>query len=137
MANISCALLQPSQRSPEVARSRQLERTRRFDLHYAVRRTCGIDGFKPFLKGFVAARCQADIIIQQDSGDALYYLGPDYPFLLRKDPTEDDILEMIDHACANFDGPIWKEGLDIMREVESRSSGTHVGQEIASMLRQL
>ena len=113
------------------------ERARRFNLHYAVRRTRGIDGFKPFLKGFVAARCQANIIIQQDSGDALYYLGPDYPFLLRKNPTEDDILEMIDHAHANFEGPIWKDGLDIMREIESRSSDMHVGQEIASMLRQL
>ena len=102
-----------------------------------MRHTRGINGFKPFLKGFVAARCQANIIIQQDSGDALYCLSRDSPFLLRKDPTEDDILERLGHAHTNFGNAVYNEGLDIMREIKSRSSDTQMKREITSMAQQL
>jgi hypothetical protein len=116
---------------------RWLGETHRFNLHYAVRHARSNDGFKPFLKGFVAARCQANIIIQRNSGDALYYLGPDYPFLLGAKPTEDDILAMIDHARGSFGGPLWQDGLSTMREIEHRSCDAYVRGEIASMMRQL
>ena len=55
-----------------------------YNCHWIVRRRGKThDGWKPFLKGFVAARCNAVVITGRDDDDALQYLGDDYPFYVR------------------------------------------------------
>lgn len=108
----------------------------RYNVHYAVRQTRRGDIFKPFTKGFTAARCGANIIVEAREGDARYYVGNDYPFLLR-DSSADAVREMIDYVADSFGGPEWNRGLDIMRSVRQRSSREHIGAELRAMLRKL
>lgn len=114
-----------------------LTRTGEFNIHYGVRPTRAGSGFKPFLKGFVAARCKANLVMGRAVSDALEYLGEDYPFLLPEDPTEDQILGVIDDARAAFGGPLWARALERMAEVERRSSDDWVRDEVRAMLAEL
>lgn len=114
---------------------RWIARLPAFNCHYAVRKTRDIDGSKPFLKGFVAARYRCNMIIQRGAGDADLYLGPDYPFLLPPDPKVKDIAEMIAFAKECYGGPEWVRGLAVMRDVRHRSDLRFVGGEIRQMLK--
>lgn len=58
----------------------------KYQYHYAVRRKRGIDGHKPFTKGFTAACADALLIVDKDVDDVKYYLGNHYPFYMKKDP---------------------------------------------------
>lgn len=107
----------------------------RFSFHYAVRKTREIDGAKPFLKGFVAAHCGANMLIQNSAGDASYYLGKDYPYLLQKEATQAEIMEMLLFARESFLGPEWQRGMEIMREIREKSSREHVLKEFSNMIR--
>jgi len=110
---------------------------RQFNFHYAVRRSRRIDGAKPFLKGFVAAHCGANMLIQKGAGDARYYLGNDYPFLVADDVDELGILEQLRRAKGLFGGREWAYGLEIMEEVKARSSLRKVQEEFAAMIETL
>jgi hypothetical protein len=110
---------------------------RQFNFHYAVRRSRRIDGAKPFLKGFVAAHCGANMLIQRGAGDARYYLGNDYPFLVPDDVDEFGILEQLRRAKELFGGSEWAYGLEIMEEVRARSSLRKVQEEFAAMIETL
>ncbi|WP_169053207.1 rhamnan synthesis F family protein [Falsirhodobacter xinxiangensis] len=107
-----------------------------FSFHYALRRSRGIDGAKPFLKGFVAAHCAANMMIQSNAGDAGYYLGDDYPYLLPEGCTNAEILEALRFARESFGGPDWQRGMDIMRHVRARSDRAHVTGEFDRMIAQ-
>lgn len=109
----------------------------KYNCHYAVRRSRGIDGPKPFLKGFIAAKYRSNLVIQRDAGDALYYLGADYPYLLAPIPSSGEILEMLAYVKESFGGPEWRYGLLTMRDVRRRSSDDFVIGEIKSMLREI
>ena len=82
----------------------------RYNAHWIVRRRQSFDGWKPFLKGFIAARCKSIAIVARDDGDAAHYLGDDYPFYVRSlapGQLEEDML-----AFSNaFGGPEWRMGL--------------------------
>ena len=65
-----------------------IPKLRECNVHYALRKTRRIDGFKPFLKGFTAASCRSNIIVTRDESDARYYLGSDYPFILKDELVE-------------------------------------------------
>ncbi|MDH2326892.1 rhamnan synthesis F family protein [Cereibacter sp. SYSU M97828] len=105
-----------------------------FSFHYALRRTRGIDGAKPFLKGFVAAHCAANMMIQSNAGDAGYYLGDDYPYLLPETCTNAEIVEALRFARESFGGPEWHRGMEIMRHVRARSDRAHVTGEFDRMI---
>lgn len=106
-----------------------------YNCHYAVRQKRGIDGYKPFLKGFVAAYCNANIIIQKTEGDASFYLGSDYPFLVNQGAEELEILEMLRYIEDAYGGSEWQYGLDVMREIKDRSSNEFVTREFMQMLK--
>jgi hypothetical protein len=108
-----------------------------YNCHYAVRERRSIDGFKPFLKGFTAATADSNIIIQRNEGDAAYYLGDDYPFLLDTNAGEAEILEMITNVTQSFGSPEWRYGLDIMTEVKERSSNAAIVREFKSLLKEI
>jgi hypothetical protein len=118
------------------ARMHWLEALAHYNCHWIVRRRLRWDGWKPFLKGFTAARCGAVIIITRDDGDALYYLGDDYPFYA--DGLSDAELEMAYLAAASaFGGPAWRMAQDIMRQVEARGADDVVCGEFKAMINQL
>ena len=107
-----------------------------FSVHYAVRNRDSSDGCKPFMKGFTAARCNANIIVPLDESDARYYLGSDYPYMLRDDSLN-SVLKMIDCVKDSFGGPEWNRGLEIMQSVRKRCSPTQIASELRALLVQL
>ncbi len=108
-----------------------------YNFHYAVRKRRGIDGSKPFLKGFTAAHCGANMLIQRDEGDALLYLGHDYPYLLPTDCSESDIVDALERVKSDFGSAQWRYGLEVMAEVKDRSSMSFVKNEVRSMIKSM
>jgi hypothetical protein len=107
-----------------------------YNCHWIVRRARPWDGWKPFLKGFVAARCGAPVIVTEDDGDAPYYLGDDYPFYARSLAAGD--LEMaMAVAAAGFGGPDWRRAEAIMAQVAARSSDAQVCAEFKAMIEEV
>lgn len=111
-----------------------IEKIPHYNFHYAFRQTRGIDGAKPFLKGFVAAHCGANMMIQKSAGDASFYLGTDYPYLMEDGVGIDEITEALRFAKDTIGGPEWRYGREIMRDVQDRSSLQHVLKEFDDML---
>ena len=66
-------------------------------------------------------------------GDAIYYLGSDYPYLLQDDGLG-SVLEMIERVKASFGSEEWRRGLEIMDSVRRRSSPEQIGSEIEALL---
>jgi hypothetical protein len=42
-----------------------IKKIHHFNAHYALRANLGIDGFKPFTKGFIAAHCASPVIVRR------------------------------------------------------------------------
>ncbi len=108
-----------------------------YNFHYAFRNTRSIDGAKPFLKGFVAAHCGSNMIIQKSAGDASFYLGTDYPYLVENDANHQQIVETLEYARDTIGGREWRYGREIMREVQARSSLEYVTNEFDAMIKVL
>ena len=106
----------------------------RFSLHYAVRPSIRASTHKPFLKGFTAARCCANILVDRNDGDAINYLGDDYPYLLA-DNQPATILAGIEFARQSFGSPEWRDALEVMRHIETLCTPEHVALEVRRSLR--
>ncbi len=106
---------------------------RDYNCHWIVRRHRPGFGWKPFLKGFVAARVGAVVIVTRDDENAVHYLGDDYPFYAESlDPAD---LEMAWARVAGaFGGPDWRLAQDIMRQVAARSTDAQVAAEFKAMI---
>ncbi|MGH1349358.1 MAG: glycosyltransferase domain-containing protein [Methyloligellaceae bacterium] len=111
-----------------------IEELENYNTHFGIRNTRGIDGFKPFLKGFTAAHCSSNIIVPIDESDARHYLGVDYPYIL-KDHKLDTVMEMIAFVRESFGGKEWQYGLEIMKDLKRRSSNEIVTQEFHKMIK--
>lgn len=112
-----------------------LPRLPEFNLHYNVRpmdRTGG-ESFKPLTKGFTAAACRSNMIVQRDVDDVLDYLGADYPYLIENDDAQ-TVETAMAYAKESFGGPDWIRGLHIMRDVYARSSPAHIAGELDAIL---
>lgn len=104
-----------------------------YNCHWIIRRLKPHDGWKPFLKGFVAARCGAVLAVGREDEDAVQYLGDDYPFYVRgPDPKllEYDMMTL----AAAFGGPDWRRAQEIMGQVAARSSDAQVAAEFRAMV---
>jgi hypothetical protein len=113
-----------------------LDRLPSYNAHWIVRRRGKAhDGWKPFLKGFVAARCNAVVITGRDD-DALQYLGDDYPFYVQGTDAATLEIDMMRVAAA-FGGPDWARALEIMAQVGARSTEAVVAAEFRAMVRAL
>lgn len=110
-----------------------IETLPRFNCHWIVRRARPWDGWKPFLKGFVAAHCRSAVVTTADDGDAPYYLGDDYPFYAASLGDADLEFALLKAASA-FGGPDWRLALDIMAEVAARSTDAQVAEEFRMMI---
>jgi hypothetical protein len=104
-----------------------------FNAHWIIRRRRPIDGAKPFLKGFLAARCGAVVISAREDEDALHYLGDDYPFFVRSLEPADLEADMV-RIAAGFGGPEWRRAQAIMARVAARSADAVVAAEFRAMI---
>lgn len=104
-----------------------------YNCHWIVRHARPWDGWKPFLKGFVAARCGAPVITTADDGDATFYLGDDYPFFARSGAPANLEMALVE-AMAAFGGPEWTRAREIMRGVAARSTDARVLAEFDAMV---
>lgn len=142
------AVLSPSIRSRidvvELDTSREnapwFDHLRGHTLHYAVRNTRELDAFKPFLKGFTAAWCWSNVLIQDSQAEAVRWLGADYPFLVHlaadapPEAVERTVLAALDAARDAFGGPEWESGLDRMAGIRDRTSSRRIARELHRVL---
>jgi len=98
-----------------------LARLPNFNAHYAVRipQDEGSLLAKPFTKGFVAAACNAVLLTDRQTHDAIEFLGDDYPYMV-DNLDEKEILAMLDYMHETFDTEIWHDALDRMQLMHSR-----------------
>ena len=109
------------------------EMLRDYNCHWILRQRRPGFGWKPFLKGFVAARVGAVVLVTRDDENAAHYLGDDYPFYAESLDAAD--LEMAWARMAGaFGGPDWRMAQDIMRQVAVRSSDAQVAAEFRAMI---
>ncbi len=104
-----------------------------YNCHWIVRRSKAHDGWKPFLKGFTAARVGAVLVVGRGDEDALQYLGDDYPFYIGGSGIGQLEYDMARVAAA-FGGPDWRLARDIMAQVADRSSDAQVCAEFRAMV---
>ena len=97
------------------------------------RASLALEQWKPFLKGFVAARCGAVVLVTRDDANAPHYLGDDYPFYANSLAPADLETAWLNAATA-FGGPEWRHAQAIMRQVEARSSDAQVCAEFKAMV---
>lgn len=105
----------------------------RYNCHWIVRRSRRGAGGKPFLKGFVAARCGAVVVVGRDDEDAVQYLGDDYPFYVRRTDPAGLEYQMMEIAAA-FGGPDWRRAQQIMAQVAARSTDAVFCAEFRAMI---
>lgn len=106
-----------------------------YNMHYAVRQTRALDQFKPFLKGFTAAACGANVMIHRDGAEARRWLPADYPYWLTGDLTEDNIVSALSRARESFGSSEWRDGLDAMADIAAQTSRSAIGLELVSLFR--
>lgn len=101
-----------------------------FPIHYAVRpKTRNPEISKPFTKGFTAAAMGANILVNKQVDDAEFYLGTDYPYLLKSSRSQ-DIEAGLEHARVTYGGAEWKSGLETIEHVRHLSSPRFVAAEL-------
>tara|TARA_B100001248_G_scaffold262667_1_gene260589 strand:- start:6088 stop:7089 length:1002 start_codon:yes stop_codon:yes gene_type:complete len=105
----------------------------KYNAHYIIRRIENKKVFKPFLKGFTAAHNNSNIIAYINDGDSLYYLGIDYPYLL-KDKSLKNILKMISYMKESYKSKEWYEGLEIIKNIKYKSSNRFIINEFKDLI---
>jgi hypothetical protein len=108
-----------------------------YNFHYAIRKKNTNDGHKPFLKGFTAAYCNSNILIQNSDKEALAWLGNDYPFLLKGEVSNDEIFSAIEFAQSCFNTETWKQGLYIMERIKKEVSDENIGIQLRHLFESL
>lgn len=106
-----------------------------YQYHYAVRNRRGIDGHKPFTKGFTAACVGAKLILEREVDDAMFYLGYHYPYFI--DYNEKSLAETLDHIIhkqtsnRDVDAKLAETYITALRE---RSTPEFITDEFAKMI---
>lgn len=112
-------------------------RLKNYSLHYAIRNQRSNDSHKPFLKGFTAAHCGANILIQADQPEAVHWLGKDYPYLLHGEVNEKTILKMLDKIKLSYGSSDWEKALKTMENLKDNSSSKAIGMQLQQMFKNL
>ena len=107
----------------------------KYNLHYAIRQKRDVYPNKPFLKGFTAAHCEANILIQASEKEAIKWLGKDYPYLLKGKVTEKKVLELLDYVKKSYGSKEWERGLAIMADIRKKTSEEAIGKQLVKLFR--
>lgn len=84
-----------------------------YNLHYCLRRSRAIDGFKPATKVFVAAAMGALAIVERSNAEASRLLPADYPFYVESSDLA-HVREVVDRALGSFGGDDWRHAQEAM-----------------------
>lgn len=100
-----------------------MDRLPEFNLHYAFRpRALWGRGFKPFTKGFTAARAGAVVLVADCDEEATELLGADYPFRLPGTADAALVAARLETMRDGFGGADWalaRSRMGRLREVSS------------------
>ena len=110
-----------------------LQKTGNYSLHYAIRKQQSFDGFKPFTKGFTAARCGANILTQRDY-ESEFWLGKDYPYLIDYNSNEKEIINALNLAKNTFQTNRWYRAIEVMEELQVKVSAKNIAQQVVNMI---
>ncbi len=112
-----------------------LDRLKGTAAHYAVRQRFKIDHIKPFIKGFTAAHCRANVVIQESNPEAIVWLGADYPYLVRGEVTETSILSTLQLVQDSFGTDVWRDALARMEPLRHASAGATVAGQFEELVK--
>ena len=111
-----------------------LNQISKHNMHYILRNSESAKGPKPFLKGFVAAHMDCNMLVHEDQIDAIKWLGKDYPYLIKGPLTEKAVLDKLEYARSTYNTKTWEEGLEITRLIKDKTSNNHVTSQVLSIL---
>lgn len=104
-----------------------------YACHYAARSWQPFDGFKPFTKGIIAARCGAVVMVDRNP-EAEAALGPDYPFYI-DDTSLAGIRTGVECARAGFGSPLWETARAAMARLAASVSEEAVAASVLNLSR--
>ena len=103
-----------------------------YGVHYAIRARRLFEGFKPFTKGAVAARCGAVVLVGRDE-ESVANLGPDYPFFAASTAYR-DVRAAIVRMRESHGGSDWRAAQEAMRRLERECSPERIAQGLSEAL---
>ena len=115
---------------------KNLQSLKNFNFHYCIRSDQSENlerRYKPFTKGFIAARCGANLIINRDVDDAEEFLGENYPYFTNSNDPE-EIFAILDRAEKDFGGNDWIQALKVVRSISKRVSHSAIANQLDSVL---
>jgi len=114
-----------------------LETLPNYNAHYAVRipEHEGSLLAKPFTKGFVAAACNAVLLTDRGTHDAIDFLGNDYPYMIAS-LDEKEIIEMLGYMRETFNGKVWRDAKDRMQAMHELVSPVALADSFISCIKQ-
>jgi hypothetical protein len=113
--------------------SEWMKNLRHYNAHYALRAHQGIDGFKPFTKGFLAAHCASPVLADMRDEEARCFLPESYSYFADKSSMQ-SVIAATERMRAGFAGPEWLEALATMRQVKEASSRAAVTAQLHAAL---
>jgi hypothetical protein len=114
-----------------------LKRLPRYNMHYAIRQIHQKDFHTPFLKGFTAAHCNSNILVQDSQKEAVKWLGLDYPYLLKGEVTEAKVLESLEYIKKSFGSAEWKKALERMKDIKYKTSHKTIGVQLQELFNEV
>jgi hypothetical protein len=103
-----------------------MERLPHYGVHYAVRARKLFEGFKPFTKGVVAARCGAVVLANRDE-ESEASLGEDYPFFVSS-TTFKDVRAAIARIRESHGRPEWRAAQAAMNRLAESCSPDRIAE---------
>lgn len=74
------------------------------------------------------------MLVHKDDGDALHFLGEDYPYLIREDISEDVVLRYMRKARDTFGREEWAYGLERILSLRSVFSPDAIARQFWDMI---
>ena len=92
--------------------------------------------FNPFTKGFTAAVCGANVIVNRSVDDAVAFLGADYPFLI-KSATDGEIDAGLRRLVDAYGGDDWVRAQKAIAALRQRVSPVAIAADLDDLLTEL
>lgn len=111
----------------------------KYNFHYCVRNSTesgSVRIHKPFTKGFTAAVCKSNLIVNSGVDDAIEFLTEDYPYMVNS-INEREIIEVMRKASSTFGKREWSNARRIMEKVAERVSSKAIAEQLAAVLTRL
>ncbi len=105
----------------------------RHNAHYLLRSRDKPSRFKPFTKGFIAARLGAPVLIGDDDAEARHFLPDDYPYRVDADNLG-AVRKMVARMKDDFGQGAWRRACDMMMCVEEAACNEAIAAQLHEAL---